>query len=39
LTTFIDDEKPLRVAMRGAEGTGLMPKNVKDNPKPSKSSP
>jgi NDP-sugar pyrophosphorylase family protein len=33
LTTHIDDEKPLRVAMRGAEGTGIMPKRVKDNPK------
>jgi NDP-sugar pyrophosphorylase family protein len=32
LTTFIDDEKPLRVAMRGAEGTGVIPKRVQDNP-------
>jgi len=32
LTNFIDDEKPLRVAMRGAEGTGLMPERVMDNP-------
>jgi len=32
VTTFVDDEKPLRVAMRGEEGTGLMPERVKDNP-------
>jgi NDP-sugar pyrophosphorylase family protein len=32
LTTFIDDEKPLRVAMRGEEETGLIPERVKDNP-------
>jgi NDP-sugar pyrophosphorylase family protein len=32
LTNVIDDEKPLRVAMRGNEDTGLMPKNVSDNP-------
>jgi NDP-sugar pyrophosphorylase family protein len=32
LTTLIDDEKPLRVAMRGAEGTGIMPARVQDNP-------
>jgi NDP-sugar pyrophosphorylase family protein len=32
LTSFIDDEKPLRVAMRGEEDTGLIPKHVKDNP-------
>jgi NDP-sugar pyrophosphorylase family protein len=33
LTTHIDDEKPLRVAMRGEEGTGIMPARVTDNPK------
>jgi len=32
LTTFVDDEKPLRVAMRGEEGTGIMPAHVKVNP-------
>ncbi len=32
LTTHIDDEKPLRVAMRGEEGTGLMPEHLHDNP-------
>jgi len=32
LTNVIDDEKPLRVAMRGEEGTGLMPQRVQDNP-------
>ena len=32
LTTHIDDEKPLRVAMRGEEGTGLMPARPQDNP-------
>ena len=32
LTTFIDDEKPLRVAMCGEEGTGIMPLRVEDNP-------
>lgn len=32
LTTHIDDEKPLRVAMRGEEGTGLMPARARDNP-------
>jgi NDP-sugar pyrophosphorylase family protein len=32
LTNIIDDEKPLRVAMRGNEGTGLMPEKVADNP-------
>jgi NDP-sugar pyrophosphorylase family protein len=32
LTTFIDDEKPLRVAMRGAANTGLMPARVADDP-------
>ena len=32
LTNVIDDENPLRVAMRGNEGTGLMPERVEDNP-------
>lgn len=32
LTNVIDDEKPLRVAMRGNENTGLMPEKVMDNP-------
>src|SRR5262249_11233645 len=32
LTNVIDDEKPLRVAMRGYENTGLMPEKVADNP-------
>ena len=32
LTDVIEDEKPLRVAMKGAEGTGLMPATVKENP-------
>jgi NDP-sugar pyrophosphorylase family protein len=32
LTDVIDDEKPLRVAMRGNEGTGLMPRRVADDP-------
>jgi len=32
LTSFVDDEKPLRVAMRGEEGTGIIPARVKDNP-------
>lgn len=32
LTTHIDDEKPLRVAMRGREGTGLMPTSVQEDP-------
>jgi len=32
LTKLIDDEKPLRVAMRGEEGTGLMPASVQENP-------
>ncbi len=32
LTTHIDDEKPLRVAMCGEEGTGLMPAKFTDNP-------
>jgi NDP-sugar pyrophosphorylase family protein len=33
LTSHIDDEKPLRVAMRGEERTGIMPGRVADNPK------
>ena len=37
LTTFIDDEKPLRVAMRGEEGTGVMPGASKTTPMPLKS--
>jgi NDP-sugar pyrophosphorylase family protein len=32
LTDVIEDEKPLRVAMRGAEGTGLMPQKPAENP-------
>src|SRR6185436_16629237 len=32
LTNVIDDEKPLRVAMRGNENTGLMPERISDNP-------
>jgi len=32
LTRFIDDEKPLRVSMRGEEGTGIIPARVQDNP-------
>ena len=32
LTDVIDDEKPLRVAMRGNENTGLMPEHLQDNP-------
>jgi len=32
LTDLIDDEKPLRVAVRGHENTGLLPERVKDNP-------
>jgi NDP-sugar pyrophosphorylase family protein len=32
LTSHIDDENPLRIAMRGEEGTGLMPARVQDNP-------
>ncbi len=32
LTTHIDDEKPLRIAMRGEVGTGLMPDRLSDNP-------
>ncbi len=32
LTNHIDDEKPLRVAMRGEAGTGIMPARIQDNP-------
>src|SRR5437879_4257570 len=32
LTQHIDDENPLRVAMRGEEGVGIMPERVRDNP-------
>jgi NDP-sugar pyrophosphorylase family protein len=32
LTEFIDDEKPLRVAMRGEERTGLLPQRVEEDP-------
>lgn len=32
LTDLIDDEKPLRVAMSGNEGTGIMPARLEDNP-------
>jgi NDP-sugar pyrophosphorylase family protein len=32
LTNFIDDEKPLRVAMSGNEGTGIMPVRLEDDP-------
>jgi NDP-sugar pyrophosphorylase family protein len=32
LTDVIDDEKPLRVAMRGNENTGIMPAKVAENP-------
>jgi NDP-sugar pyrophosphorylase family protein len=32
LTDVIEDEKPLRVAMKGTEGTGLMPARVEENP-------
>lgn len=32
LTSHIDDEKPLRVAMNGREGTGLMPATVAEDP-------
>jgi len=32
LTRYIDDEKPLRVAMAGSEGTGLMPARIGDDP-------
>jgi len=32
LTNFIDDEKPLRVAMRGEEDTGILPPRIADNP-------
>jgi NDP-sugar pyrophosphorylase family protein len=32
VTNHIDDENPLRVAMRGEESTGLMPERVSDKP-------
>ena len=32
LTNVIEDEKPLRVAMRGSEGTGLMPPTIEESP-------
>jgi NDP-sugar pyrophosphorylase family protein len=32
LTRLVDDEKPLRVAMRGNDNTGLMPDRVEENP-------
>ncbi len=32
LTDMIDDEKPLRVALRGEEGTGILPPRVEDHP-------
>lgn len=32
LTDVIDDEKPLRVAMRGNENTGLLPERIEQNP-------
>lgn len=32
LTNIIDDEKPLRVAMRGSENTGIMPDKIADDP-------
>jgi hypothetical protein len=32
LTDVIEDEKPLRVAMRGAEETGLMPDRLVEDP-------
>jgi hypothetical protein len=32
LTRLIDDEKPLRVAMRGNENTGIMPQRISENP-------
>jgi NDP-sugar pyrophosphorylase family protein len=32
LTKYGDDENPLRIAMHGEEGTGLMPDHVCDNP-------
>jgi NDP-sugar pyrophosphorylase family protein len=33
LTNTIEDENPLRVAMRGEEQTGLIPERVSDNPR------
>ncbi len=32
ITKLIDDEKPLRVAMRGTEGTGILPERLSDDP-------
>jgi len=32
LTTVIHDDHPLKIAMRGEEGTGLMPDRVEDHP-------
>lgn len=32
LTSFIDDDKPLRVAMSGDGGTGILPDRIEDNP-------
>lgn len=32
LTKFVDDEKPLRVAMRGKQDTGLMPDTLAEDP-------
>jgi NDP-sugar pyrophosphorylase family protein len=32
LTQLIDDEKPLRVAMRGNENTGIIPPTIEENP-------
>jgi NDP-sugar pyrophosphorylase family protein len=32
LTNVIEDENPLRVAMRGNENTGIMPERIADNP-------
>lgn len=32
LTDVIEDEKPLRVAMRGCEGTGILPRPIEQDP-------
>lgn len=32
LTSVIDDEKPLRVAMRGSENTGILPAQIAEDP-------
>jgi NDP-sugar pyrophosphorylase family protein len=32
LTKFVDDEKPLRVAMSGSAGTGILPSRLEDDP-------